>query len=84
MNQERLMKIILAPVISEKATLVGEMHRQVAARQVAGAEQQDNGAMPVAARGIKQVRVDAAARVPVRVLLADWRGGHQAERIEGC
>ena len=29
MNQERLMKIILAPVISEKATLVGEMHRQV-------------------------------------------------------
>ena len=29
MNQERLMKVILAPVISEKATLVGEMHRQV-------------------------------------------------------
>jgi large subunit ribosomal protein L23 len=29
MKQERLMKIILAPVISEKATLVGEMHRQV-------------------------------------------------------
>ena len=29
MNQERLMKVIVAPVISEKATLVGEMHRQV-------------------------------------------------------
>jgi large subunit ribosomal protein L23 len=29
MNQERLMKIILAPVISEKATLVGEKHKQV-------------------------------------------------------
>lgn len=29
MNQERLMKVILAPVISEKATLVGETHRQV-------------------------------------------------------
>ena len=29
MNQERLMKVILAPVISEKATLVGEKHRQV-------------------------------------------------------
>ena len=29
MNQERLMKIIVAPIISEKATLVGETHRQV-------------------------------------------------------
>ena len=29
MNQERLTKIILAPVISEKATLVGETHKQV-------------------------------------------------------
>jgi len=29
MNQERLMTIILGPVISEKATLVGEMHKQV-------------------------------------------------------
>jgi large subunit ribosomal protein L23 len=29
MNTERLMKVILAPVISEKATLVGEKHRQV-------------------------------------------------------
>src|SRR6202158_5065105 len=29
MNSERLLKVIVAPVISEKATLVGEMHRQV-------------------------------------------------------
>jgi len=29
MNQERLMQVIVAPVISEKATLVGEKHRQV-------------------------------------------------------
>jgi len=29
MNTERLMKVILAPVISEKATLVGEKHHQV-------------------------------------------------------
>ena len=29
MNQERLMKVIVAPVISEKATLVGDAHRQV-------------------------------------------------------
>jgi large subunit ribosomal protein L23 len=29
MNQERLMKVIVAPVISEKATLVGEKRNQV-------------------------------------------------------
>ena len=29
MNQERLMKIIVAPVISEKATLVGDTRKQV-------------------------------------------------------
>jgi large subunit ribosomal protein L23 len=29
MNTERLMKVILAPVISEKATRVGEAHKQV-------------------------------------------------------
>ena len=29
MNQERLMKIILAPIISEKATLVGDTRKQV-------------------------------------------------------
>ncbi|HEY2628963.1 MAG TPA: 50S ribosomal protein L23 [Usitatibacter sp.] len=29
MNQERLMKIIVAPVISEKATLVGETRKQI-------------------------------------------------------
>jgi len=29
MNQERLLKVIVAPVISEKATMVGETRRQV-------------------------------------------------------
>ena len=29
MSQERLMKVILAPVISEKATMVGELRRHV-------------------------------------------------------
>jgi large subunit ribosomal protein L23 len=29
MNPERLMKVIVAPVISEKATMVGEKRRQV-------------------------------------------------------
>ena len=29
MNQERLTRVIIAPIISEKATLVGETHKQV-------------------------------------------------------
>ena len=29
MNQERLMRVIIAPVISEKATMIGELRRQV-------------------------------------------------------
>ena len=29
MNQERLTKVIIAPVISEKATMVGELRKQV-------------------------------------------------------
>jgi len=29
MNNERLMRVIVAPVISEKATFVGEKHKQV-------------------------------------------------------
>jgi large subunit ribosomal protein L23 len=29
MNQERLMRVIVGPVISEKATLVGELRKQV-------------------------------------------------------
>jgi len=29
MNTERLMKVIRAPIISEKATMVGEKNRQV-------------------------------------------------------
>ena len=29
MNQERLMRVIVAPVISEKATMVGELRRQI-------------------------------------------------------
>lgn len=34
MNEERLMQVLLAPQISEKATLVGEKNRQVVFRVV--------------------------------------------------
>ncbi|MHB1233873.1 MAG: 50S ribosomal protein L23 [Burkholderiales bacterium] len=37
MNPERLMQIILAPVISEKSTLVGDLHNQVPFRVLASA-----------------------------------------------
>jgi large subunit ribosomal protein L23 len=37
MNQERLMQVILAPVISEKGTMVGDMHNQVPFRVLADA-----------------------------------------------
>jgi large subunit ribosomal protein L23 len=32
MNQERLMQVILAPVVSEKSTMVAEKHQQVVFR----------------------------------------------------
>ena len=32
MNQERLMKVLLAPIVSEKSTLVAEKNEQVAFR----------------------------------------------------
>jgi len=32
MNQERLMKVLLAPIVSEKSTAMGERHNQVAFR----------------------------------------------------
>ena len=32
MNQERLLQVILAPIVSEKSTLIAEKHQQVAFR----------------------------------------------------
>ena len=37
MNQERLMKVLLSPVISEKSTQIGESNNQVAFRVLADA-----------------------------------------------
>lgn len=37
MNAERLMQVILAPIVTEKATLVAEKNNQVAFRVVANA-----------------------------------------------
>ena len=34
MSQDRLMKVLLAPVVSEKSTMVGEKHGQVVFRVV--------------------------------------------------
>ena len=37
MNQERLMQILLAPVVSEKSTRVADVHRQAVFKVVKGA-----------------------------------------------
>ena len=37
MNQERLLQVILAPVVSEKSTMVAEKNQQVVFRVVANA-----------------------------------------------
>ncbi|AZY47708.1 50S ribosomal protein L23 [Bordetella avium] len=37
MNAERLMQVLLAPVVTEKATFVAEKHQQIAFRVVADA-----------------------------------------------
>ena len=29
MNQERLMKVLVAPIVSEKSTMIGEKHNQI-------------------------------------------------------
>jgi large subunit ribosomal protein L23 len=41
MNEERLTKIILAPVLSEKSTLVGEKHNQVVFKVLSDANKRE-------------------------------------------
>ena len=41
MSQDRLMKVLLAPVVSEKSTMVGEKHGQVVFRVVPDATKQE-------------------------------------------
>ena len=41
MSQDRLMKVLLAPVVSEKSTMVGEKHGQVVFRVMADATKQE-------------------------------------------
>ncbi|NCA88319.1 MAG: 50S ribosomal protein L23 [Gammaproteobacteria bacterium] len=43
MNQERLLKVLLSPVVSEKATLAAEHHGQYAFRVVPDANKQEIG-----------------------------------------
>ena len=52
MNQERLMKVILAPVISEKTTMVGETRKPGGVRGPAGRDQgRDQGRGRAAVQG---------------------------------
>ena len=41
MNQERLMKVLLAPIVSEKSTRVADAHRQFAFKVMKNASKPD-------------------------------------------
>ncbi len=60
MNPERLMQIILAPVISEKGTMVGDSHNQVPFRVLADATKPEIKAAAELMFGKKVVGVQVA------------------------
>lgn len=60
MNQERLMQVILAPVISEKGTFVGDLNNQVPFRVVADATKPEIKAAAELLFGKKVIGVQVA------------------------
>lgn len=60
MNQERLMQVLLAPIVSEKSTMIAEANEQVAFRVAPSATKQE---VKAAVELLFKVEVDA-----VRVL----------------
>lgn len=63
MNQERLMKVLLAPVVSEKSTMIAEKHGQVAFRVVADATKQE---VKAAVELLFKVQVESVQMVNVK------------------
>jgi len=63
MNQERLLKVLLAPVVSEKATIAAERRNQYAFRVVPDATKREIGR---AVESLFQVEVDAVQVVNVK------------------
>ena len=63
MSQDRLMKVLLAPVVSEKSTMVGEKHGQVVFRVVPDATKQE---VKAAVELLFKVQVDSVQMVNVK------------------
>jgi large subunit ribosomal protein L23 len=63
LNQERLMKVILAPVVSEKSTFVADKHEQVIFRVLNGATKPE---IKAAVELMFKVQVDSVQVVNVR------------------
>ena len=63
MSQDRLMKVLLAPVVSEKSTMVGEKHGQVVFRVVPDATKQE---VKAAIELLFKVQVESVQMVNVK------------------
>ncbi len=63
MNQERLLQVILAPVVSEKSTLVAEKHQQVVFRVASDATKSE---IKAAVEMLFNVKVDSVSTVNVK------------------
>lgn len=63
MNQERLLQVILAPVVSEKSTMVAEKNQQVVFRVVANATKPE---IKAAVELLFNVKVDGVSTLNVK------------------
>jgi large subunit ribosomal protein L23 len=63
MNQERLLQVILAPVVSEKSTMVAEKHQQVVFRVATDATKPE---IKAAVEMLFNVKVEGVSTVNVK------------------
>ncbi|CUA83923.1 MULTISPECIES: 50S ribosomal protein L23 [Gulbenkiania] len=63
MNQERLMQVILAPIVSEKSTMIADKNQQVAFRVVGDATKPE---IKAAVELLFNVKVDAVTTLNVK------------------
>lgn len=74
MNQERLMKVLLGPVISEKGTLLADANRQYAFRVTTDATKQEIGSAVETLFGVKVDKVQVLNQVGKRKRFGQRRG----------
>lgn len=74
MNQERLMKVLLGPVISEKGTLLADANRQYAFRVVTDATKQEIGNAVETLFGVKVDKVQVLNQLGKRKRFGQRRG----------